>query len=275
MKFSIVMPVLNGARFIEPAIESVRAQSHEDWELLVMDGGSTDGAADIASDFAKQDPRISLHVGPDQGMYDAILKGFEQANGDWFAWLNSDDLYAPWCLATVAQFAEAGDSAWVTGCPGCWDDKGNLRYLRPGALYPRNLIRAGWFHEKLFGYLQQESIFFSKSLFARLASSDIERVRSMRYAGDFLLWRLFAEHAPLETVPAVLSGFRRHNGNLSCLHSDEYLREVRQTQPFMPPRPIAGMLAVPYRAFSSWAMVRAAGHADDRLSRDINGGEGS
>ena len=270
MKFSIVMPVLDGARFIGAAIESVRAQSHQDWELLIMDGGSSDGTADIARDVAKQDPRISVHLGRDQGMYDAILNGFERASGAWLAWLNSDDLYAPWCLATVAQFVDAGSSSWVTGCPGCWDAEGNLRYLRPAGLFPRGLIRAGWFHQNLFGYLQQESIFFSKDLFEKLAAPDVDRVRSMRYAGDFLLWRLFAEHASLDPVPSVLGGFRRHETNLSRLRSDEYLREVKQTQPFMAPNPIAGMLAVPYRALSSWAMVKAAGYADDRLSNDLN-----
>jgi glycosyltransferase involved in cell wall biosynthesis len=273
MKFSIVMPVLNGARYIECALASIEVQSYNDWELIIMDGGSTDGTLDIAMAHAESDHRISVTSEPDSGMYDAVLKGFEKASGRWLAWLNSDDLYAPWCLATVAEFVEAKDCRWLTGYAGCWDENGRLRYARPGGLYPRRLIRAGWFHGGLLGCLQQESTFFSRELLGELTEEDIKRVRSMKYAGDFLLWRLFANHAPLEVLPSVLGGFRRHTANLSLANHDAYTHEVKATIPFAPPRAIAGMIATPYRLLSSWAMMRAAAHADDRLTKSAPGAD--
>jgi len=272
MKFSIVMPVLNGARFMESAIASVLAQTHDDWELIIMDGGSDDGSADIATRHAQEERRITFFSQPDKGIYDAVLNGFAQSSGDWFSWLNSDDLYAPWCLAAVERFVRDEKSDWVTGGPGCWDGAGRLRYVRPSGLYPQRLIRAGWFHEGLLGHLQQESMFFSRKLFDRLGPDDIGRVRAMRYAGDFLLWRLLAEHAPLDVAPTVLGGFRRHQENRSTAMRDAYLHEVRQTQPFTAPGPVAGVIAVAYRVLSSWAMMRAAARADQAVMEEVKSG---
>ena len=271
MKLSIVMPVINGARFIDAAIESIRIQTHTDWELIVMDGGSSDETIEIVSKCAAQDQRISLFSGPDKGMYDAILTGFEKASGDWLAWLNSDDLYTPWAFSTIAKNVETGDHRWVTGCPACWDTDGRLRYLRPSACFPQGLIRAGWFHQELLGCLQQESIFFSKELISNLSKPELERVRSMRHAGDFLLWRLMAKHTALASVPSILGGFRRHSRNQSLLQKEAYMDEILGTNPFRLPKPIASLVAVSYRAYSSWAAVRIAADADTRMTYEILG----
>lgn len=263
------MPVLNGARFIKGAIASIEAQTCEDWELIIVDGGSTDGSLETASAFAQKDQRISLIAGTDAGIYDAVFKGAKSASGDWFSWLNSDDLYTPWCLATVKEFVEAAECQWLIGYSACWDENGLLRYARPSGLYPRRLIAAGWFHSGLLGCLQQESMFFSRGLFEKLAPEELKRVAKLRYAGDFLLWRLFARHSQLETLPSVLGGFRRHGANLSSIEAEAYEQEVRTTAPFAPPAPIAGMIAAPFRLASSWAMMRAAGKADARLAQSL------
>lgn len=275
MKFSIVMPVLNGARFIGSAIESVQNQSHDDWELIIMDGGSDDRTIDIVQNFAAGDSRLSFFSGRDQGMYDAVLSGFEKASGAWLAWLNSDDLYTPWAFETTSKFIETGNHDWVTGHPACWDSCARLRYVRPSAYFPQKLIRRGWFHQELLGCLQQESIFFSKELFDKISVTDIGRLRAMQYAGDFLLWRLLAEHAPLDSIPSVLAGFRRHDKNMSALQNEAYIDEIKQTQPFTVPRPIASLLAVPYRAYSSWVALRSAAAADGQLTHEIKGSEQS
>lgn len=267
MKFSVVMPILNGERFLNSAIASIRAQTHDDWELIIVDGGSTDQSLPLANAHAQEDHRITIVTGGDNGMYDAIFKGFERATGEWLSWLNCDDLYAPWCFATVDEFASDNGASWITGYPGCWDDAGRLRYARPAGLYPQKLIAAGWFHDRLLGYLQQESMFFSRDLLGRLTPEEIGRVRAMRYAGDFLLWRRFAKHARLEVAPTVLGGFRRHEGNLSTRNAEAYAEEVRTTEAFFPPRLLAGLVAAPFRLASSWAMMRAAAKADGRMAK--------
>ncbi len=90
---SIITPVLNRRAFIRQCLMSVAKQTHPRIEHIVIDGGSTDGTLDVLRSFQRTHP-IKWISGPDEGMYDAINKGMELANGDILAYLNSDDLYS-------------------------------------------------------------------------------------------------------------------------------------------------------------------------------------
>ena len=65
---SVLMPVRNGGRYLAPAIQSVLNQTLSDFELLLVDDGSTDGSADVLADYAKRDPRITVMKGPADGL---------------------------------------------------------------------------------------------------------------------------------------------------------------------------------------------------------------
>ena len=98
---SIVTPTLNQGRFIEATINSIRAQTYDHFEHIVVDGGSTDETLDILA--ATRAPTHALAVGARPGMYDAVNKGMRLASGEILAYLNSDDLYFPWTLETVVE----------------------------------------------------------------------------------------------------------------------------------------------------------------------------
>ncbi len=242
MRFLLVTPVLNGEAFLERAIASVRAQSHEDFEYMIVDGGSTDASCAIARKAASEDDRIQLLERPGLNQYASIAAGFDAGEGDVLAWLNADDLYAPWALAVVAKYAARHpDSQWLTGLPGCWDEDDVLRFVRPDAWRPRALIRRGWHHKDLIGFIQQESVFFSKDLFARLSAAQRSAFERARLAGDFILWKAFADAVPLEVIPTVLGGFRRHGANRSVAGMDDYMDEVKNAGATFLPGPLAAM----------------------------------
>ena len=191
---------------------------------------------------------------PGLGQYAAIAAGFDAAGGDWFAWLNADDLYAPWALAAVAgPAARFGGQQWLTGLAGCWDREGVLRFVRPEVWSPQDQIRAGWRHKDLLGFIQQESVFFARGLFEGLSPADRAAFEGAALAGDFILWRAFAKSAPLELVPTVLGGFRRHGANRSVAGMDAYMDEVRAHGATFLPRPLAGA--------ARWRHVRVANRA--------------
>lgn len=91
LKVSIITVVLNNKSYIEDCIQSVITQKYQNYEYIIIDGGSTDGTVDI---IRKYDRYISMWISePDQGMYDAMNKGIKLASGDVIGMLNADDWY--------------------------------------------------------------------------------------------------------------------------------------------------------------------------------------
>lgn len=94
VKISIVCPTHNGARWIARAIKSVRAQSFSDWEMLVIDDGSTDETSQVVSQFLRQDKRIRLIKNKERtGVQKASQSGLVQAKGEFVARLDDDDFW--------------------------------------------------------------------------------------------------------------------------------------------------------------------------------------
>jgi glycosyltransferase involved in cell wall biosynthesis len=243
MRFHILTPVLNGARFLNASILSIREQTWTDWKMTILDAGSADGSIDIARHHANEDSRITLKVGPDNGQYDALRKGFDVATGDVLSWLNCDDLYTPWALETVAEILSAGRKRWVTGLPAHWDEQGRLVAVLPAGATHRYFIRHGWRHDRLLGCIQQESSFFAADLWHELTEAQKSRFAALQLAGDFYLWKCFSDHASLAAIPSVLGGFRVHGQNRSRLLAEGYHREALECGAFSP----AGFIARPIR----------------------------
>ncbi len=88
-KISIITVVYNGERYIEETIRSVVAQSYNNYEYIIIDGSSTDKTLEIINKFESS---INCLVSePDDGMYDALFKGFALAHGEILCWINADD----------------------------------------------------------------------------------------------------------------------------------------------------------------------------------------
>ncbi len=93
---TVIMPVFNGARFLSEAIDSVLAQTWKDWELVIIDDGSTDSTPSIIAGYT--DSRIRSYRQINGGEAVARNKGLDLACGEWIAFLDADDLYLPSAL---------------------------------------------------------------------------------------------------------------------------------------------------------------------------------
>jgi teichuronic acid biosynthesis glycosyltransferase TuaG len=113
---SIITPAWNAAAHIAETIASVRAQTWQDWEWLIVDDGSTDATAAIVGAAAAQDPRIRLLRQPNAGPSAARNRAMHEASGEWLAFLDSDDGWHPRFLATqLAIFSIHAGTDLVTG----------------------------------------------------------------------------------------------------------------------------------------------------------------
>ena len=104
--FSIIVPTLNVAATLHACLDSIVHQTCTDFEVVLVDGGSTDGTLDVANSLAPDlGARLVVHCGPDQGVYDAMNRGVGMATGAWLLFLGADDtLYEAETLARVAAF---------------------------------------------------------------------------------------------------------------------------------------------------------------------------
>jgi teichuronic acid biosynthesis glycosyltransferase TuaG len=102
---SIVMPTFNSARFIEASIDSVLKQEFQEWELLVVDGGSRDNTWEIVARFSGADPRVRLvHNPDDKGPAHARSRGVRESRGEYVAFLDGDDLWLRSKLSNQIEF---------------------------------------------------------------------------------------------------------------------------------------------------------------------------
>jgi glycosyltransferase involved in cell wall biosynthesis len=113
-KITLIIGVLNMQKYLAATLDSVIQQQYANLELIVMDGGSTDGTLDVIQQYASH---ITLwKSGPDKGHADACNKAIELATGDYIALLNADDILAPGLLDKVAQTARSYPSTKMITC---------------------------------------------------------------------------------------------------------------------------------------------------------------
>ena len=101
MRFSIIVPVYNAMPFLEACVASVLRQTYADWELLIIDDGSTDGSGALVDSFAKKDQRIHAYHQENAGQFFARRAGIDKAKGEYFLFLDSDDAFTDDCLEKV------------------------------------------------------------------------------------------------------------------------------------------------------------------------------
>src|ERR1044071_4471000 len=108
-RISVIMPAYNAERYVAESIRSVVGQTYADWELLVVDDGSTDGTAEVVQGLAAADGRVKYLSQPQGGQGKARNAGIRASGGELVAFLDSDDLWEPEKLALqVAALEESG-----------------------------------------------------------------------------------------------------------------------------------------------------------------------
>ena len=145
---SIITPVYNCEKYLPLTIESVQAQTYENWELIITDGPSSDNTASIVRAYCEQDQRIHLIVpSKRRGIADARHNSIQNAKGEYLAFLDSDDIWVRNKLEKQIAFMKNEDYAFTYGNYEIIDDDGTPigKIIRNGGVvdynkYLRNTI---------------------------------------------------------------------------------------------------------------------------------------
>jgi GT2 family glycosyltransferase len=222
LKFSIITPNFNGARYLEQTLASVAGQRSHGVavEHIVMDALSTDGSAAILARYAD---RITCVRERDSGPADAINKGLQRADGDILAWLNADDLYDPGALARAADvFAAHPDVALCFGRCRIIDEQG--LEIRQGITRFKECFfsLSSRFTLQSINYISQPAMFFRRSAFekAGLLREDLKAAWDYEY-----ILRLWRQGGGVVVAGGPLASFRWHPQSISGQHFRLQFRE--------------------------------------------------
>lgn len=159
-KLSIIIPTFNSEKVLAAAINSVLSQSFTDFELLIIDGLSTDNTLAIARGYA--DSRIKIISEKDKGIYDAMNKGIERASGEWLYFLGSDDvLFSPKSLENVFRKYNLSARKMVYG---------NVQFKLSKAVYDKKFSYFKLYDKNIC----HQAIFYRKEVFEQAGNYQIQ-----------------------------------------------------------------------------------------------------
>lgn len=222
MKFSVIIPLYNKAPYVRKALESICAQTCRDYELIVINDGSTDNSAIVADEYLKATDGIDYKIinQPNAGVSAARNNGVALSHGEYVAFLDADDWWEPTYLDRMAQLINDYPDAGLYAC--------NYVYYKPGKTHVALNIPTGYInYPKAYYESNAMPVWTGAAMIPRQVYDEMGGFpEGIKLGEDFLLWAQIALRYPVafcgeplawynNDVPATLRATRN-------LHEPEY-----------------------------------------------------
>lgn len=208
-RVSVLVSCYNAADYLQEAVESILTQTYSDYELLLINDGSTDDTLRIIEEYAQQDSRVSVLDKENTGLADSLNAGLKIAKGEWIARLDVDDIALPDRLARQVAFTRADTSIVLLGSncvlvDQCGGRIGSYRYPKEhGSLVNHIAVGRSPF--------PHSSAFFHRKTANGLGGYNPRFVRCQ----DADLWLRLSETGTIACLPEPLVKIRKHSSNIS------------------------------------------------------------
>ena len=194
------MPTLNQQRYLRAAIDSILEQSCHA-EIIVVDGGSTDGSLEILKSY---EDRIRYLSEPDEGQSDALNKGLNLATGEVVGWLNSDDVYKPAAFSHVLRMFDDPSVKWIYGMVDVIDEQGNEIRKWVTKIKNRRLPRLTFNQLLQTNWISQMGVFWRREFLTSVGGLQT----NYHLAMDYDLWLRFWRECPGVFLNQTIASFR-------------------------------------------------------------------
>ena len=211
---SVLLPIFNGEKFLDECLASLLEQSFEDFEIVAVDDGSSDGSAEILKVWCSRDARIRVLTRPHSGLVEALNAGLSACRGELIARMDADDKVHPRRLELQAQaFEESPDLDVGASLVAHFPDE----TLREGLRIYENWLNSLVTHDQILRERFIESpIPHPAAMVRRRVLEEVGGYRDLGYPEDYDLWlRLAAAGKRFGKVPEILYFWRHHEGRLT------------------------------------------------------------
>ncbi len=221
-KISVIIPLYNHEKYIREAIDSVIGQSFDDFELIVINDGSTDTSEDIVKGF--NDSRIAYFYQENQGAPHTINRGIKLARGEYISILNSDDAYDKNRLEKAIKILESDHSVFaVFSYVELIDEEGKSIRIKRGAeenwlgLSPDNSFKE--YQDIILDLLAGNFLHTTSNLICRRSVFDrVGYFSNLRYTHDYEFFLKLCSNFKVYIIPEPLVQYRFHS--LNTLNTD-------------------------------------------------------
>ncbi|HEV2349354.1 MAG TPA: glycosyltransferase [Terriglobia bacterium] len=227
----MIIPVYNGEKYIEEALESVLGQTFQNIEIIVVNDGSTDGTEQRVGKYTG---RITYIAQTNQGQTAARRNGLNHSRGAWIAYLDCDDVWLPRKLERQVQFLEAHPEYGIVTTDVESFDKAGV--TRPSLKAECNITNGHVLTELLFSnWISPSAALIKRDCFEKVANLAAE---PPEYGEDWLMWLQIAAHFPVYFIDEVLVRHRVHPESISAADADwrieRFYRNLRFLQEHIP-----------------------------------------
>lgn len=201
-KITVVMPIFNSEKFLRKALESVFKQTEKDWELLLVDDGSTDKTPGILLEYKDKDPRVLIFGKQNGGTGSALNLGFRFARGKYQTWLSSDSWWEPRCLEKLAAALDKNPSVVMA--------------YADFQIYHQSTGKTDDYRTPEFDKdLLQRECFVGHNWLFRKEAKEAAGEYDLGLCEDYDMVLKMAELGPMKRVPLFLGVWRNHDDNLT------------------------------------------------------------
>lgn len=226
---SVIMPVYNGERYIAEAIESVLRQTHQDFEFIIVNDGSTDRTPKIIDHYASRDRRVRVIHQPNIGQPATLNRALAEAENDWVAILDADDVWMPERLEVQLRTVRREPSVRVLGSYAIQiDEQGQELGLRTAFPISLQEYREISNTDETVTFVHP-SVMMHRPTILALGGYDV----AFGPAADSELWSRVSDQHVVMSLPEPLIYYRVHPTSMSATHFFEQrlmLRWLRARQ---------------------------------------------